>query len=128
MVPSLESLAAAVIMEVIYGHDVSPTHDHFVDLVETAIAASSAGLMPGAYLVNIFPLLQYVPTWFPGAGFHRFAQKVRVMTREMQDGPFNFVRKNMVRFVLTSWDAGSFVTCLGCWYREAVPPCRTSCR
>lgn len=83
-------------MEIIYGHEVSPTHDYFVDLVEAAVAATSACLLPGAYLVNIFPLLQHVPAWFPGAGFHQFAQKVRILTKQMLDGPFDFVRKNMV--------------------------------
>lgn len=34
-------------------------------------------MVPGKYLVELFPVLQNLPGWFPGAGFKRDASTVR---------------------------------------------------
>ncbi|KAJ6508728.1 cytochrome P450 [Mycena sanguinolenta] len=34
---------------------------------------SSESVFPGAAAVNTFPILRYLPSWMPGAGFQRFA-------------------------------------------------------
>lgn len=93
-------------MAVMYGHDVSPTNDHFALLAERAVDAAVKAMIPGAYAVNTFSFLRHVPTWFPGAGFQKYAQGVKKMTIEMKLVPFDFVRKRMVRHtVIQGWHA-----------------------
>lgn len=42
--------------------------------------------------------VKYVPSWFPGAEFKRFAAKGHVVTTKTVNKPFNEVKRRMVRF------------------------------
>lgn len=83
-------------MSVIYGHDVLPQNDYFVDLADRAVHHLSAAYSTGAFLLDVFPILRYIPTWFPGAAFKRFALEGKVMAWEVRDVPSGNVRKQMV--------------------------------
>ncbi|KAJ7259558.1 cytochrome P450 [Mycena haematopus] len=91
----IKTLAAAIVMATVYGYDVQPTNDHFVALSETAVKKLSDSFFPGAMAVNTFPILRYLPSWMPGAGFKRFAAECRQLTQEMREAPFDFVKQNM---------------------------------
>jgi hypothetical protein len=69
----LDSEAAAIIMSIVYGYDVQPYNDRFVTISENAVKKMAESLFPGAMAVNTFPILRYLPSWFPGAGFQHFA-------------------------------------------------------
>ncbi|KAJ6585111.1 cytochrome P450 [Mycena capillaripes] len=90
-----KTVAAAIIMATIYGYDIKPTHDRFVDLAEDAVERLCASVLPGAFAVNTFPFLRHLPSWFPGCSFHRFAKETSNVLAEMKDAPFDFVRQNM---------------------------------
>lgn len=83
-------------MAVMYGHDVLPKNDYFVTLAVTAIHQLSMGFAASAFLLNMFPVLRYMPTWFPGAAFKRIALEGRAMAWAMRDVPIGNVRKQMV--------------------------------
>ncbi|KAF7357563.1 O-methylsterigmatocystin oxidoreductase [Mycena sanguinolenta] len=55
----------------------------------------SDAIFPGAVAVDTFPILRYLPSWMPGAGFQQFAAECRQLTSEMQAAPVNFVKQNM---------------------------------
>ncbi|KAF7346399.1 O-methylsterigmatocystin oxidoreductase [Mycena sanguinolenta] len=55
----------------------------------------SDSVFPGAAAVNTFPILRYLPSWMPGAGFQRFAAEARRLNKEMREVPFEFVKQNM---------------------------------
>ncbi|KAJ6508849.1 cytochrome P450 [Mycena sanguinolenta] len=93
----LKTLAAAIIMETVYGYEVQqPTNDHFVALAEKAVKKLSDSVFPGSVVVNTFPFLRYLPSWMPGAGFQRYAAECRQLTKEMQEVPFSFAKQNML--------------------------------
>jgi len=60
-----------------YGINVHPYNDPHVKIVEEAMKAISELLIPGAFLVDIIPILKYVPEWFPGAKFQSKAAVMR---------------------------------------------------
>ncbi|KAJ6512879.1 hypothetical protein C8R45DRAFT_920654 [Mycena sanguinolenta] len=91
----LKTLAAAIIMATFYGYEVRPTNDHFVNLAEDAVKRLSDFFFSGAVAVNTFPVLRYLPSWMPGAGFQRFAAECRQLIKEMREAPVNFVKQNM---------------------------------
>ncbi|KAK7048410.1 O-methylsterigmatocystin oxidoreductase [Favolaschia claudopus] len=95
----LKTLTAAIIMRTVYGYDVKPNNDRFVDLSERAVKKLSDSFFPGAAVVNAFPILRYLPSWFPGAGFQAYAADCRLMIEEMQQVPFNFAKQNMLNGV-----------------------------
>ncbi|KAJ7147105.1 cytochrome P450 [Mycena crocata] len=88
-------VSAAIVMATIYGYDMKPMHDRFADLAEEAVKRAGESLAPGAFAVNTFPFLRHLPSWFPGCGFHRFAQETIQVLTEMKDAPFEFVRQKM---------------------------------
>ena len=53
-------------------------------------------LSPGKYLVEAFPCLKYIPSWFPGAGFKTTAAKCRVALDKARNVPFNITLDDMV--------------------------------
>lgn len=67
-----------------------------VDLVDAATEQFALSTSPGAYLVDVFPALQYVPAWFPGAQFRRTAKLWRKTLMDMADIPHEFVKTRMV--------------------------------
>ncbi|KAJ7095814.1 cytochrome P450 [Mycena belliarum] len=88
------TVAAAIIMAVVYGYQVEPIDDHFVSLAEKAVDKLSNSAFPGAAAVNALPILRHLPGWLPGCGFQYYAAECRKLTEEMQQVPFEFAKHN----------------------------------
>lgn len=82
-------------MATMYGHEVGP-NDHFVSIAEQAADKINPSTFTGCTPVNVFPILRYVPSWFPGAQFKREALEVQVLTKQIRNIPFDFAKENMV--------------------------------
>lgn len=52
-------------------------------------------LVAGAWFVDVIPVLRYVPSWCPGAGFKRTAAKWKKMLHAVVDLPFSFTLEQM---------------------------------
>ncbi|KAJ6500767.1 cytochrome P450 [Mycena sanguinolenta] len=95
LVQHLRRNAASVIMRIAYGYPVTRNDDHFVLIAEEGLRNGSQASAPGKWLVDSFPFLQYLPEWFPGAGFKRqareWADKMYSQTLE----PHNWVKQQM---------------------------------
>ncbi|KAJ7052152.1 cytochrome P450 [Mycena amicta] len=89
-------MAASLSMDVAYGIKVRMQADPYIDMVEEAMHGLSIASMPGAFLVDMFPGLKYVPEWFPGADFKRRAARWRKVTLDVLQLPFDETRKNMM--------------------------------
>ncbi|RXW19106.1 hypothetical protein EST38_g6748 [Candolleomyces aberdarensis] len=48
----------------------------------------SDAVVPGRFLVNVFPSLKHVPSWFPGAGFKRFLGELAQISLKTLYPPF----------------------------------------
>ncbi|KAJ6484172.1 cytochrome P450 [Mycena sanguinolenta] len=90
-------LAGALIMDIAYGIKVLPSDDPYIQVIEQAMHNLSNACIPGAFLVDTFPALKYVPSWFPGAGFKRKAKEWRKVVREVLEKPFHETKRNIVR-------------------------------
>ncbi|TFK65198.1 cytochrome P450 [Pluteus cervinus] len=87
------TVSAAIVMKVVYNLDIKSPDDRYVVLAERALLAASENLLPGSSIVNIFPALRHLPSWFPGCRFHRVAEACRKMTLEMRQAPSNVVKQ-----------------------------------
>ncbi|PPR01780.1 hypothetical protein CVT24_001803 [Panaeolus cyanescens] len=82
---------AAISMKIVYGidiHDGESTRKNSVNsYVSVVREAFSEGLavsgIPGMHLVDHFPILKWVPAWFPGAEFQNVARKAREVVEKM---------------------------------------------
>ncbi|KAI0674497.1 CyP450 monooxygenase [Trametes maxima] len=84
----IRHLFAATIMRIAYGIEVKEENDEYVAMAEEALATFNRLLIPGKYLVELFPFLQYLPSWVPGAQFKRDAAKAKAALHRVQDVPW----------------------------------------
>ncbi|KAJ7664491.1 cytochrome P450 [Mycena polygramma] len=87
--------AGEIIMSVTYGIDVLPSDDPYVTLAHEAAQTLSNAGVPGKYLVDALPILQYVPSWLPGASFKRNAKEWRKLSQRLADVPFEETKRRM---------------------------------
>ncbi|KAG2067385.1 cytochrome P450 [Suillus decipiens] len=87
--------AGAVILRISYGYEVKENNDPFVDLADRVMGRTLQATTPGAFMVDVLPLLAKVPVWFPGAGFQRIAREWRETIEEMASAPHKLVKDQM---------------------------------
>lgn len=88
---------AATIMRIAYGIEVAEENDEYVAMAEEGLAAFSSLLVPGKYLVELFPALRLLPRWLPGVRFKRDAAEARVVVHRLRDTPWERTLAAMVR-------------------------------
>ncbi|KAJ6576403.1 cytochrome P450 [Mycena vulgaris] len=91
----LTHIVGAIIMSTIYGIDVKPVNDPFIETSKRATCAISLGTTPGRFLVESIPLLKYVPSWLPFADFKKKAALWKIDARDTFVHPFEYARKDM---------------------------------
>ncbi|KAB5589224.1 O-methylsterigmatocystin oxidoreductase [Ceratobasidium theobromae] len=83
--------AASSVMLATYGYKPLPKDDPFVTRSEVMVEALARAGLPTNYLVNVFPILRHVPSWFPLTGFKRECVKWRVLRDQVVDEPMEWV-------------------------------------
>ncbi|KDR69247.1 hypothetical protein GALMADRAFT_104204 [Galerina marginata CBS 339.88] len=80
-----------------YGIPILPTNDPFLTLAEQSVASLLAATAPGAFLVDMVPLLKYVPDseYIPGAGFQKKARVWRELQEEMREAAYQETVRTM---------------------------------
>ncbi|KAF9001516.1 cytochrome P450 [Cyathus striatus] len=79
----------AISLSEVYGLDIKSDDDPYINLSEEVLKLIARMTIPGAFLVETFPLLRYIPEWFPGAHFQKFAKKARKMCKQVLNVPYN---------------------------------------
>ncbi|TRM66193.1 cytochrome P450 [Schizophyllum amplum] len=85
----------AIILDIIYGHEVAEQGDYYVSLADEALEAIIHAGMFGTFLVDYLPWLQYVPRWFPGAAFKRRARQWKLKSQEMVSYPYQMLASRL---------------------------------
>ncbi|TFK69825.1 cytochrome P450 [Pluteus cervinus] len=88
--------AGLTVVSTAYGIDVKPEGDPYVDMAERTMSKLSVAGNFGTYLVDFFPILEYVPPWFPGAQFRRDAEEWAQEVESVNDGPYQIAKDNFV--------------------------------
>jgi hypothetical protein len=90
------SAVGSIILSMTYSINVRPYNDPYIKIAEEALGAIGELLIPGAFLVDIIPVLKYVPEWFPGAKFQSKAAMMRKHAAIMRDTTFAATEELMV--------------------------------
>lgn len=83
-------------MDITYGIEILPEDDPYVQTAEAVLEGVQIASTPGAFLVEAFPLLKFVPAWVPGAGFQRKALQWRRLLEDVFEKPYDLLKKQMV--------------------------------
>ncbi|EPT01397.1 hypothetical protein FOMPIDRAFT_1161685 [Fomitopsis schrenkii] len=84
---------AAIIMHITYGWTVMGDEDEMVNTGSQGVADFAAASEPGKWLVNLIPLLRFVPRWVPGASFRRIADGWNEFHRAMVPAPYLWCKR-----------------------------------
>jgi hypothetical protein len=106
------SMTGSIVLRIAYGYIVKDGKDYYVDLAEELAKTTGEAVQPGRWLVDSFPirmwrinfipnhlnksLVRHVPSWFPGAGFKRWAAEKRKRSDEIIFSPLKLVQEQMV--------------------------------
>ena len=82
------SLVGSTTISMIYSINIRPYDDPYIKIAEEAVVAAAELLIPGAFLVDIIPILKYIPEWFPGAKFQRRAAVIRKQAATLRNTTF----------------------------------------
>jgi len=94
----IQLMAGALILDISYGIDVQSMGDRFLVLVERTMEALAEAGKPGLFLVDSLPILKYVPSWLPGAGFKRKAIEWKKSIQAAAIVPYEHAKDQMVLF------------------------------
>ncbi|KAF5349225.1 hypothetical protein D9756_009488 [Leucocoprinus leucothites] len=86
-------LIGATTLVLAYGLDIKLVNDPYVHLADDSMRPLIEAIVPGAFLVDLIPALQYVPEWFPGASFKRKAREWKAMTMVFRSKPYEAAKK-----------------------------------
>ncbi|KAF5309428.1 hypothetical protein D9619_012309 [Psilocybe cf. subviscida] len=83
-----------IILRVTYGYKVESRADPMLSMALAVLRNFSLAIAPGQWIVDIIPALQYIPKWFPGAGFRKTADDWRNLTRAGMRNPYFWCKAN----------------------------------
>ncbi|KAF5376176.1 hypothetical protein D9757_009334 [Collybiopsis confluens] len=90
----LQLTSADAILSATYGIVPKTEDDYFVCLAESMVQTLTQVFM-SPYLVDMFPVIKHIPTWFPGARFRRQALEWRSLSFDVQSAPYEFVKSQI---------------------------------
>ena len=101
------STVGGLTLSLAYGINIEAENDPYIAMAEKAGETFTAAAEPGAFLVEVLPGLQYVPTWFPGMSWKRNVRAWRKTQEKFRELPFNATLKDMVRPIVMHriWDS-----------------------
>ncbi|GBE88750.1 Multifunctional cytochrome P450 monooxygenase af510 [Sparassis crispa] len=88
----LRWVIAAIVFQISHGYTVLDMNDPLVQLAEQANHEFALSTIPGAYLVDVLPILRYVPDWLPGVHFKTQANQWRRTTERLRDEAYESVK------------------------------------
>ncbi|PPQ81783.1 hypothetical protein CVT25_013670 [Psilocybe cyanescens] len=78
-----------------YGYDIKSIDDRVIEVAEEGNVIGGRLVVPGGSLINIFPVLRHIPSWFPGASSHKAAVECKKLTEEMMRIPTEYVKRSL---------------------------------
>lgn len=95
-------MMGALSIALAYGIDVKSENDPNIHYAEEAVKGLAGAANFSAFLVNSIPVLKYVPSWFPGAGWKKKAEVWSDWTVKMREIPFQQSLEQFAKGTATS--------------------------
>ncbi|OKL57088.1 hypothetical protein UA08_07575 [Talaromyces atroroseus] len=98
LVEHIKTEASAIILKIVYGYSVEPrAPDPLVLLIERMMHNLSLAVIPLAWPVDYFPVLNYLPEGLPGSSFKSVARRWNKINQAVLEIPYAFVQQQMAK-------------------------------
>ncbi|WQF86426.1 Putative cytochrome P450 [Colletotrichum destructivum] len=88
----IQKQAGSVVVQIIYGYNAEQyKKDPLLAMMAQVMDDFAKSATPGAFLVDIFPALRFVPSWFPATGWKKIAKRMALDLSEAVEKPYAFV-------------------------------------
>lgn len=64
-------------MRAVYGIQLSRSEDRYFKMIKFIADRGSAVALPGRFMVEVIPWMQYLPSWLPGTHFLQYAAEAK---------------------------------------------------
>lgn len=90
--------AGGLTLSAVYGYQVSSSDDRFLVLADKCmdLLANRMTSGSGLWAVDIFPFIKYLPNWFPGASFKRYAIEWKPLMLDFVNKPYEHSQESFV--------------------------------
>ncbi|KAJ7899726.1 cytochrome P450, partial [Mycena leptocephala] len=89
--------AAAVTIRIAYGYRIGAERDHFLELSHLRSKIFTESTQSTALMIDR-DIVRYFPAWLPGGGFRITANKWAKVIQDSVNGPFGYVKDQMVSY------------------------------
>jgi hypothetical protein len=93
----LKSLTSSIILDMTYGIKIESFDDGIIKIAVEGVNTVTDLGADGLFLVDLLPILRFVPSWFPGASFHKKAEEGRKISQCTLEMPYQLTIEMMVR-------------------------------
>ncbi|KAF2875650.1 cytochrome P450 [Massariosphaeria phaeospora] len=91
----LRTEAAELMLKILYDYTIEQDKpDPLVDQVDRVMDQFGIAILPGRWAVDIFPFLEHVPEWMPGANFKRTARVWKKTLLDCANMPYQYVKQH----------------------------------
>ncbi|OAX39721.1 cytochrome P450 [Rhizopogon vinicolor AM-OR11-026] len=91
-----EMFISSIILSVVYDYEPKAKDDRMIRVMQRYLEAVVAGVTPeGTVIMETFPFLLWLPTWFPGATFKRASVECLKSGHDAKEIPFQDVKNRM---------------------------------
>ncbi|KAJ3559448.1 hypothetical protein NP233_g11260 [Leucocoprinus birnbaumii] len=92
---SVRLCLAAAILKVTYGIGFDNWNHEYARNLEEFLRVLFEASIPGKNLVDFVPLMKYIPSWVPGAGWKRQTEYCRDLLVKVKNDPYEQVKKEL---------------------------------
>ncbi|KAI5120722.1 hypothetical protein M0805_006428 [Coniferiporia weirii] len=92
----IKKFAASTILSVTYNYHIAPEGDPLVKYIEQSRPVIFGPGAPGTTLVDLCPILRFLPSFFPGVHYKKLAAQGRDALRLIVERPFEMVKSQRV--------------------------------
>lgn len=101
-----------LIIQLTYGIEVLPENDPYVSLADRTMHNVTRVIVPGTYMVDILPILKYLPSWLPGLEFRKVVKEINKDFKDLTDLPYEYAKNALKQ--------GNFRPCFVTNYLEDI--------
>ncbi|KAF8745190.1 cytochrome P450, partial [Rhizoctonia solani] len=91
----IAQMIGSIVLQFAYGYQVTAGDDPMVEIAKAGMRGFSDAAIPTDFFVNIFPWLEHVPSWLPGAGWKRKVQNWSIARENLMNVPLEWTKQQM---------------------------------